>query len=135
MIVSCLMAKNTTNRSISKSPSEELQTTSSINSNVLEVNPVLRQAIVAECDKQGLTLAHIVSVIKAATGAKRYVYDKLGDSHEEEDHNTQLKASLAGLELRGELKSKEVSGGVVNQFIDVKALVQQFNGVKSGTSS
>lgn len=94
---------------------------------VVDVNPINREALVKECDAQGLTVKHLVAVIKKATMAKKTIFDKFGQVHEEEDTAAQLKAATAALELRGELKIKEESGGVVNQFIDVKALIQQFN--------
>lgn len=97
----------------------------------LESNPVTRAMVVAECDKQGLTLGHLVGTIKRATEAKKTIVNKFGDVSYEEDYATQLRGAIAGLEVRGELKAKDSSDGVTNNFIDVKALVQMFNNSSS----
>ena len=93
----------------------------------LESNPVTRAMVVAECDKQGLTLGHLVGTIKRATEAKKTIVNKFGDVSYEEDYATQLRGAIAGLEVRGELKAKDSDGVTNNNFIDVKALVQMFN--------
>src|SRR5262249_15730925 len=66
------------------------------------------QLILDEADKQGLTLAHLITTIKSATDAVKNIYDKDGDFEcAEPDHAQRLKAAMLGLELRAEIRGKD----------------------------
>lgn len=94
-----------------------------------EMNPDRAAAILAECERQGLTLSHLVDTIKRATVATRTTVDKYGQEAVTEEHTVQLKAAMAGLEIRGDIKAKDNGGDNVYNFLDVKALVQQWNSI------
>lgn len=73
----------------------------------VSVNPNRQAEILAECDRQGLTLSHLVKTIYDASQAIKITYDKLGNVvGEEEDHATRLRAASIGFDLRGETNSK-----------------------------
>lgn len=133
--------KTTSSRSVNKittdkiSPSVTQLTTSltdnNTNSPTVEVTEEARNLIKKECDKQGVTLEFLVGVIKTSCKATKLVQDKYGQViAEEPEYQTQLKAAMSAFELRGELKTKDNSGGTTNNFFDVKALMQQWKGVK-----
>lgn len=111
-----------------KKIAEDLVITSALNgsNSPLEVNPSRQEAILSECDKQGVTLQFLVETIKRSCVATKTTIDKFGRSMTEDDNMTQLRGAQFAMELRGEYKPKG-GGDVVNQFFDVKALVQQWN--------
>ncbi len=88
---------------------KEISAPISLNSSLpaeIVVNSENQEAITATCDKEGLTREKCIRVISEALSATKMTLDKYGEEHEEPDHDKRLKASLAGLELRGDFKSK-----------------------------
>lgn len=73
----------------------------------LVVAPEVQEAIIATCDKVGLTREKCITAINEALEATKMTLDKYGEEHVEPDHDKRLKASLAGLELRGDFKNKD----------------------------
>lgn len=83
-------------------------------SSPLVINPNRQQEILAECDRQGLTLAHLVKTVYAGTLATRTTVDKNGYEHVEADTAARLKATSIGFDLRGETNSKANLGQQTN---------------------
>lgn len=71
------------------------------------IDPEQQEAILATCDKVGLTREKCIAAINEALEATKMTLDKYGVKHVEPDHDKRLKASLAGLELRGDFKNKD----------------------------
>lgn len=86
--------------------------------NQVAVNPNRQAEIIAECDKAGLTLAHLVKTVFEATVANKVTIDKDGYEHIEPDTQARLKATSLGFDLRGETNSK-VNVGTQNNIINV----------------
>lgn len=75
----------------------------------LSVNTNLLSEIKESCRRQKLTIGTYVKVIKDCCEATKIVkIDNYGKTVEEPDHERRLKGALAGLELEGYIKSKEV---------------------------
>lgn len=85
---------------------EKIATQSTEVNNPLVVNPNRQAEIIAECDKAGLTLAHLVKTIYDGTNAMKTTVDKFGEEHSEPDVQARLKAAGIGFDLRGETNSK-----------------------------
>ena len=108
----CIMPKKSTISKLEKVAKEEPQTQ-------LAVNPNRQAEIIAEADRQGLTLPHLIKTIYDATNATRITYDKLGNViGEEPDTAARIKASTIGFELRGEINTK-VNIGTQNNVVAV----------------
>lgn len=90
----------------------------------LSVNPNRQAEIIAECDKAGLTLAHLVKTVYEGTMATRTTIDKFGDEHYEPDTAARLKAASLGFDLRGETNSK-VNVGTQNNIV---AIIETLDG-------
>lgn len=86
--------------------------------NQVAVNPNRQAEIIAECDKAGLTLAHLVKTVFEATVANKVTIDKDGYEHIEPDTQARLKATSLGFDLRGETNSK-VNVGTQNNIVAV----------------
>lgn len=93
-------------------------------STAVSVNPNRQAEIIAECDKQGLTLAHLVKTIYDGTNAMRVTVDKFGDEHYEPDTAARLKAAGLGFDLRGETNSK-LNVGTQNNIV---AIIETMDG-------
>lgn len=90
----------------------------------VSVNPNRQAEIIAECDKAGLTLAHLVKTVYDGTNAMRTTIDKFGDEHYEPDTAARLKAASLGFDLRGETNSK-VNVGTQNNIV---AIIETLDG-------
>lgn len=95
----------------------------------LEVKNEALSLIKAACRKVGLTLEGTLQVIKDAQTAKKLVALKDGSVMEEADHEKRLKAAAMHLEVEGLLKVRG-SGETVNNYFDVKTLVQQWREIE-----
>lgn len=102
---------------------DKLATQEPISTSV-SVNPNRQMEIIAECDKAGLTLAHLVKTVYDGTMATRTTIDKYGEEHIEADTAARLKAASLGFDLRGETNSK-VNVGTQNNIV---AIIETLDG-------
>ena len=98
----------------------------------VEVQRAAVYLIKEACRRVGMGLEDYLKAIKGGLSATRVTVDKYGDEHYEDNHEVRLKAAAMGLEVEGYLKGKGGSSdGIINNFIDVKAIIQRFEGIKS----
>jgi hypothetical protein len=97
---------------------DKIATQSTEVNNPLVVNPNRQAEIIAECDRQGLTLAHLVQTVYDGTKALRTTVDKWGEEHIEPDTAARLKAASLGFDLRGETNSK-LNVGTQNNIVAI----------------
>lgn len=96
----------------------------------LEVQQAASEMIREACKRIGMGLPEYLTAIKDGLKAvKTYPATENNDGWEEPDHGMRLKAASMGLEVSGYLKAKG-DGDVVNNYFDVKALVQMWKEVK-----
>ena len=113
---------------------EKIATQSTEVNNPLVVNPNRQAEIIAECDKAGLTLAHLVKTVYDGTNAMKTTVDKFGDEHSEPDVQARLKAAGIGFDLRGETNSKagtnvqtNIVAVIENLSIDAKSRLKEWD--------
>lgn len=98
----------------------------------LEVRGEALSLIQEACRRIGMGIDDYLMAIKEGLSAGKRV-EKLYDGEIKEeiepDHGMRLKAAAMGLEVEGYLRGK-VGGEVVNNYFDVKALVQAYRSVK-----
>lgn len=104
-----------------------------MNGSSVEVQEAAVEIIRLACKRVGLEIDDYLRAIKEGLSAGKNVekINKEGDVviEVEPEHLIRLKAAAMGLELEGYLKGK-VGGETINNYFDVKALVQQWKQVK-----
>lgn len=75
--------------------------------NTIEVTPSSREGIIATCNDVGLDRKSCITALKESLTATKMTIGKDGSIYEEKDHDKRIKGALSGLELLGDLKSKD----------------------------
>ena len=76
---------------------------------IIEANPTEQNKLIEICDKVGATQEHLINVLYEASKANKMTIDKYGDEHEEPDHDKRIKGAMSLLELRGDIKNKNIN--------------------------
>lgn len=112
--------------------SDKFHITDSLKDQPLEVQMAVVNVIKDACKRVGMSVDDYLMAIKNGLNAGKKVEKTIDGCivvEEEPDHAMRLKAAAMGLEVEGYLKAKgEVS--TVNNFFDVKALVQEFKNIR-----
>ena len=90
----------------------------------ISINPNRQNEIISECERQGLTLAHLIKTVYEGTRANKTTVDKYGEEHIEPDVASRLKAASIGFDLRGETNSK-LNVGTQNNIV---AIIETLDG-------